>query len=94
MKPSFQTSPDQSGLSLPESFISVTVLNHLRPTLKPALRLNPHMDHCPLYTVYWDHCLYDVWTTVQQLLPRDIQDNYDPAITCILLSAPPDAEHL
>ena len=68
MKPSFQTSPDQSGLSLPESFISVTVLNHLRPILKPALRLNPHVDHCPLYTVYWDHCLYDVWTTVQQLL--------------------------
>ena len=68
MKLSFQTSPDQSGLSLPESFISVTVLNHLRPTLKPALRLNPHVDHCPLYTVYWDHCLYDVWTTVQQLL--------------------------
>ena len=44
MKPSFQTSPDQSGLSLLESFISVTVLNHLRPTLKPALRLNPHVD--------------------------------------------------
>ena len=68
MKPSFQTSPDQSGLSLPESFISVTVLNHLRPLLKPALRLNTHVDHCPLYAVYWDHCLYDVWTTVQQLL--------------------------
>ena len=26
------------------------------------------MDHCPRYTVYWDHCLYDFWTTVQQLL--------------------------
>ena len=68
MKPSFQTSPDQSELSLPESFISVTVLNNLRPILKPFLRLNPHMGHCPLYTVYWDHCLYDVWTTVLRLL--------------------------
>ena len=68
MKPSFQTSPDQSDLSLPEIHISVTVPNHLRPILKPFLRLNPHVDHCPLYTVCWDHCLYDIWTTVQQLL--------------------------
>ena len=68
MKPSFQTSPDQSDLSLLEVYISVTVPNHLRTILKPFLRLNPHVDHCPLYTVYWDHCLYDVWTTVQRLL--------------------------
>ena len=68
MKPFCQTSPDQSDLFLPEIYISVTVPNHLRPILKPFLRLNPLMDHCPLYTVCWDHCLYDVWTTVQQLL--------------------------
>ena len=65
---SCQTSPDQSDLSLPEIYISVTVPNHLRPILEPFLRLNPNVDHCPLYTVYWDHCLYDVWTTVRQLL--------------------------
>ena len=47
--------------------ISVTAPN-LRPVLKPFLRLNPHMVHCPLYTVYCDHCHYDVWTTVQRLL--------------------------
>ena len=67
-----QTSSDQSDMYLPEIYISVTVPNHLRPILKPFLRLSPHMDHCPLYTVYCDHCFYDVWITVQRLL-REIQ---------------------
>ena len=39
-------------------YISVTVPHHLRPILKPVLRLNPQVDHC----------LYNVWTTVQHLL--------------------------
>ena len=66
MKPFCQTSPDQSDLALPEIYISVTDPNHLRPIPKPFW-LNPNMDHCPLYTVYWDHWLYDVWTIAQQL---------------------------
>ena len=54
--------------------ISVTVLNHLRPILKPVLRLNLHMDHCPLYTVYWDHCLWRL-DHCPATTPRDTQDN-------------------